>query len=656
MKTIHLLVACLLILTAANAHVPGLQWVNKMVGSDSKSFATDPLGNTYFFGNIGLSATLDVDPGPGVYNLNGADGTVIIYKLNTSGQFVWAKQLPFGVTPECIRADAAENVFITGQYSLTKDFDPGPAVFNLTGVGQNDIFILMLDAAGSFLWAKSQGGTQGEIGYSVAISATGTVYTTGYFSGTADFDPGAGIFNMTAGILSDTYISALDPDGNFLWAQHIAGGFNMAHYITTNALGNIIIAGQFSGTKDMNPRAGVFNLTAKGADDIFILKMDALGNFLWAGAVGGASSDGNKAVALDPQGNVYVTGRFKLTADFDPGPAVFNITASGSEDDMFVLKLTPDGNFVWAKQMTGLQGEVGNDIATDAVGNVYTTGFFEDVADFDPGPGVYNLTTNGLRDIFISKLNTDGNFGWAVSFGETTAEDKGIGISVDAAGTVYVTGAFLGQVDFDPGPGQAILINGNTAIFVLKLGASGGPLPVSLGNFSGAVTTTGNALQWQTAQEINTASFDIQWSRDGQHFTNIASFAAAGNSTGNLHYNYLHSLPVAGINYYRLKMIDNDGRFTYSPVVKINVNIFSSGISIYPNPVNDLLKLNLQALKNETILFQLHQADGKVIAKKSFNLINGTNNLNWNVTAIAAGNYFISSGNKNFGTVKICKQ
>jgi len=307
--------------------------------------------------------------------------------------------------------------------------------------------------------------------------------------------------------------------------------------------------------------------------------------------------------------------------------------------------------------MAGVLDEKGNDIKTDAAGNVYTTGHYSGTIDFNPGAGNFNLTSAGANtvDIYISKLDTDGNFVWATGFGEV-ATDRGFGIALDAMGNVFTAGLFLGQIDFDTGPGTAILITSPADIFLLKFSSGGSVLPLSLLSFSATVNNGRYLLQWKTLQEINTKHFEIEWSKDVQHFEKIALQPAAGNSHIQSNYHYQHNNPADGNNYYRLKMVDIDGQFTYSPVVKINVNITASGINIYPNPIIDLLQLNIRALKNETILFRLHQLDGKVIATKSFSLIKGINNLNWNVTAIAAGNYFISSGNKNFETVKICKQ
>ncbi len=651
MKTL-LLTLCFFSAIISKAQLPPMQWVNELVGARSISLATDASGNIFTFGNIGPGATLDVDPGPGIYMLNGADGTKIIYKFTTAGAFVWAKQLPENASTECIQVDAASNVYVVGHFTLTADFDPGPGVFNLTTINQNDAFILKLDPAGNFLWAKSHGGPMSEIAYSVTISVAGIVYTTGYFLGTVDFDPGAGVFNLTSSG-TECFISALDASGNFLWAKHIES-FSQGYDITTNALGDLIIAGEFTGTNDFDPGAGVFNLTSAGGGDIFILKLDGLGNFIWAKSVGGIGSDADESVALDPLGNVYISGRFSFTSDFDPGPATFNLTVSGSTD-IFVLKLSATGNFLWATQLGGPTPDAGKDIATDAAGNVYTTGIFQGIADFDPGPGVFNLTSMGSNDIFISRLNADGSFGWAVGFGSVTSEDEGQGISVDATGSVYTTGSFQEQIDFDPGPGVAILLNSTESIFLHKFGP-GGVLPLSLINFTGNTTANGTLLKWQTTAEINTKSFEIEWSEDGQRFTKISTQPAAGNSATVIHYIYLHSSVGEGYNYYRLKMLDMDGLFTYSKVVRINTALTTIAITTFPNPVTDLLKLNIQSLKNETLLLYLHSADGKLVLSKSFNIIKGSNQYKWNLTSVPAGKYFISSGRDQFRVMTIIKQ
>lgn len=184
-----------------------------------------------------------------------------------------------------------------------------------------------------------------------------------------------------------------------------------------------------------------------------------------------------------------------------------------------------------------------------------------------------------------------------------------------------------------------------------------GTLPLTLISFTGnQLNRKSVQLQWVTATEINTEDFEVEWGKGGPNFTKIAVVPAAGNSSQNKHYNYIHSLPADGNNYYRLKMIDIDGRFTYSPVVKVKITNNIKAITAYPNPVINVVQLQLEAEKAERISFNLCSADGRIVEYRSFNVTKGINQLSWNMLQLAAGCYFISSGNKQFETIKILKK
>ena len=184
--------------------------------------------------------------------------------------------------------------------------------------------------------------------------------------------------------------------------------------------------------------------------------------------MGGTSLDEGWGIAVDGSGNVHTTGNFQDTADFDPGPGTSNLTSNGSSD-VFVSKLDSNGNFVWAKNMGG-GADHGLGIEVDGSGNIHTTGIFNGTADFDPGPGSFNLTSNGGRDVFVSKLDSDGNFVWAKSIGGAFA-DQVSGIALDGSGNVHTTGFFGSTADLDPGLGTFNLTsNGSFDIFISKLG------------------------------------------------------------------------------------------------------------------------------------------------------------------------------------------
>jgi hypothetical protein len=126
--------------------------------------------------------------------------------------------------------------------------------------------------------------------------------------------------------------------------------------------------------------------------------------------MGGTNVDQGIDVALDSAGNVYTTGFFLGTVDFDPGAGTFNLTSAGS-GDLFVSKLDASGNLVWARSMGGAaSSDEGYGIVVDGAGNVYTTGSFSGTGDFDPGAGTANLTSAGSFDVFVQKLDASGNF------------------------------------------------------------------------------------------------------------------------------------------------------------------------------------------------------------------------------------------------------
>ena len=305
----------------------------------------------------------------------------------------------------------------------------------------------------------------------VALDGSGNVYTAGLFAGTADFDPGAGAFNLASAGFNDIFVSKLDNAGNFVWAKQMGGPSNdQAFGVALDASGNVYTAGNFEATADFDPGASAFNLTSAGFKDIFVSRLDSAGNFVWAKQMGGPGVDRVLGVALDGSGNVYTAGVFRGTADFDPGAGVFNLTSAG-EQDIFVSKLDSAGNFVWAKQMGGTGFDEARAVAVDGSGDVYTAGFFFGTADFDPGVGAFNLTSAGSADIFVSKLDSAGNFVLAVRMGGPSPEnDRALGVAVDANGSVLTTGLFFGTADFDPGAGTFNLSSAGSAdIFVSKL-------------------------------------------------------------------------------------------------------------------------------------------------------------------------------------------
>ncbi len=404
------------------------------------------------------------------------------YSITTNAQvYQFAKSIGSTNTDigYSVAVDASGNIYTTGAFQGTVDFDPGTGSFNLTANGSFDVFLTKLDKQGNFVWAKQWGGSVDDRGYALAIDAGGNIYVTGYFKGQSDMDPGAGKVNFTAVGADDIFISKLNPAGDLIWTKQIGGtDVDRAKSIAVDAAGNVVTTGYFIGTCDFDPGATTGNLVSSAnTSDIFILKLNVTGDYVWAKRFGVASLDEGHSITVDAAGNIYTTGEYGGTVDFDPGTGTTNLNCIGVYD-IFVLKLDASGALVWAKSMGGEGYETGNAIAVDASGNVFTTGLFEDVCDFDPSAAQFNLTTAGGigtidNDIYISKLTSAGNFSWAKRIGALN-DDISYALKIDAYGNVYAAGAFHDLVDFDPSAATANLAaSGLSDIFILKLNNGG---------------------------------------------------------------------------------------------------------------------------------------------------------------------------------------
>ncbi|MES2649199.1 MAG: SBBP repeat-containing protein [Bacteroidota bacterium] len=433
-----------------------LEWTKQMGGSDTSSnsrglsIVTDASGNVYTTGFF--KGIVDFDPGPGIKNLH-ALGIEDIYisKLDSFGKLLWVRQMDVIANAtvahsKSIAISSTGNIFITGNF-----FD---------SIGNRKGFVSKLDPSGNLLWTKEIGEFTGT---SIKVDDSDNTYIVG--------------------IGSMLFITRLDANGNIIWSKEIKGTSSSTTGISGRISGeatlaldgskNIYITGSFYGTVDFDPGASVYDLVMGSGltnpKDIFILKLNEEGVFVWAKQLGGPDDDISVSIAIDNLGNVYTVGDFKDKVDFDPGPGNYHLTATTGIANTFISKLDPAGNFVWAKQFSG--GPQWCFAATlDRYGNLFTTGYFQNTLDFDPGPGVYNLTTTN-NDIFIAKMDANGNLIWAKQMGGT-AKILSISIAVDVAlEKIYTTGYFFsGTVDFDPGPGNYSLTSGSAeTIFVLKM-------------------------------------------------------------------------------------------------------------------------------------------------------------------------------------------
>jgi len=664
MKKLVLFLLATWALTNLSAQNVNFEWAKSMGGSSDnrgKSITVDATGNVYIIGFF--KETADFDPGSGTYNLTSAGRSdIFVQKLDAAGNFLWAKSMGGSLfdTGTSITVDATGNVYSTGDFHGTVDFDPGSGTYNLSSVGSSDIFVQKLDAAGNFLWAKSMGGTDFDFGNSITVDASGNVYTTGSFHGTVDFDPGSGTYNLSSVGFSDIFVQKLDAAGNFLWAKSMGGSYeDRGHSITVNAAGNVYTTGQFWGTVDFDPGSGTYNLTSVGSFDIFVQKLDAAGNLLWAKSMGGSSDDKGVSITVDATGNVYSTGSFQETVDFDPGSGTYNLSSVGFSD-IFVQKLDAAGNFLWAKSMGGTDHDYSSSITVDASGNVYTTGFFQRTVDFDPGAGTYNLTEVGNGNIFVQKLDAAGNFVWAGSMGGSLF-DGGNSITIDASGNIYTTGFYQGTADFDPGAGTYNLtsVGGSVDIFAQKMSPCytyGTDVVTACNSYTwinGSTYTTSNNTATYTifggaangcdslvTLDLTINMLDVSVIENGFTLTANQSGAAYQwidcNNNNPIPGETNQNFTATASGSYAV-IIDNgtcaDTSDCYTITV-LGIEDFNNSVAIYPNPVNDNITINGEAIKS----IKVTDFKGRTVRR----LLTSGNQITIDLSGNAKGVYFVN--------------
>lgn len=371
---------------------------------------------------------------------------------------------------------------------------------------------------GAHRWSRAIGGLATELARDVAVDAQGRVAVVGYFEGSVDFGDGAG----TEANKIDAFASTYAADGALLWSVQFGGaGEDAVHAVAFDPAGNLVIAGLFTGTM----RIGEIELEGAGSDDAFIAKLDPQGKPLWARALGGRDSDAANDLALDTDGSIFVTGSFMREMPVDP---TTTLRSKGNED-VFLLALDADGTVLWSQSFGHRYRDFGQRVAVDGAGNVVLLAEFMDEVAFG-GPA---LISEGNRDVAVVKLTSTGGHLWSMRFGSPFNE-YALGLAVDPAGNIALTGSFDNEIDFG---GGKLLSAGESDIYVARLDPDGahlwsqrfGSTREDIGHgiasdrygnlaltgwFWGSVDFGGGALR---AEGMNKDGFLLKLSADGKH-------------------------------------------------------------------------------------------------------------------------------------------
>jgi len=378
-------------------------------------------------------------------NFNHCHFTLLLLLIHT---FLSAQDLKWvykigGPTAEYgngISINASQNI-----YDITSFMGTVSVANNIsfTSRGAEDILIRKSSSLGILQWVKQIGGNQQDVAFDVVASADDNVFIAGIFRDSLYLNSDL-ILEGSADKIS-SFVLKLSGIGDVLWVKKFDSDIGVAvKSAAISGIGEIAVAGSFGGNANFGEN---FSATSNGGDDIFILKMNAAtGETIFLKQIGSSEHEYANQLAIDPQGNILVTGEFRNALDFDPGSSVSLFNTKGLTD-IFLLKLSSAGTYQWAKTFGGTGLDFGHSVTTDAQRNVIITGRFSDSISFSDS--LTQLLSKGGTDIFIAKVDESGATLWANSYGDS-ANDQGNQVIVNNTGVIFLAGLFRGKVDFDP--------------------------------------------------------------------------------------------------------------------------------------------------------------------------------------------------------------
>lgn len=427
-----------------------------------------------------------IDFGAGALSSDGGTD-ICLAKFSDAGIHIWSKR--FGDI-----SGGQEGYAVTtdasGNVYLTGYFQ-GSADFGggvLTSAGDYDVFLVKFDGSGVHQWSKRFGDATLQYGTSVATDALGNVYLSGMFYGDVDFGGGT----LTSAGLFDAFVAKFDSVGSHLWSKRFGdGGYQWAFRTCTDPANNVCVAGLFTGSVDL----GGGPLVGAGNYDIFLAKLDPSGAHLWSKRFGDASGQYVYSIATDAGANVYIAGPSYGAVDFGGG-----LLMSAGDRDLFLAKFDASGAHQWSKRFGDAGGHGGCAVTTDVSGNVYLSSDFSGGIDF--GGGV--LTSAGFYDLAIAKFTAAGAHEWSERIGDSNNQ-YAFAAACGNSGTLYVAGYFEGSMSF----GSTSLVSaGGNDMYLAKLGDEG-PVPVLINHFEATPREHGVELTWELSGDETLDHFTL---------------------------------------------------------------------------------------------------------------------------------------------------
>lgn len=399
---------------------------------------------------------------------------VIMCSVYTNAQYLnWVKQITGAQTNyvKGMAIDGSGNIYLAGAFTGTIDVDPSASTVSVTAQGGYDIWFAKYTSAGAYAWHKTIAGGGDEWATDIALDNSGNIFITGWYNSLApalDFDPDS-LNSVTFTTYDGGFVAKYTSAGAFIWRTVIGGtssDVTKMNAVAVDGSGNVYVGGSISGNNTTvlsSPTGtGTVSLNPSNGNIYYAKYSGSNGNTTWAKCTGANNNTAASAndISLDGSTNIYISGVFSGTTDFNPDASSTN--RASSSGSAFTAKYNSSGTFSWSALVTGQNGDEAYENVVDGSGNVYVTG----------------KSNANNQDIFLAKFNSSGTQQWKVSPGSASGEDQGQTVTLDASGNVYMSGYFTGtgaNINFNPlSTAKNInLTSGQKDFFMSKYNTSG---------------------------------------------------------------------------------------------------------------------------------------------------------------------------------------
>jgi hypothetical protein len=408
-----------------------LIWGRRMGGPDDDTVGLlklAPDGDVVIAGTFQATANIGSDANPYLLHTRGSrDGFVARFDGGT-GEVRWGGRIG-GDRDDATTALAVgpdNDVYIAGTVRLNGNLNPsntGKGI-NIKTLGVDDSYLERLDGAtGARKWSKVWGENDTrEAILSMTVDNAGNIFATGMFNNTVRFDRNNPAFDREAQDADDVFLAKLKPDGSWAWIKSFGGeNEESVANMVMGSNGDLYLTGNFRKDANFNPVGKPVIMTSIGDSDAYVARFHNNGKLVWARQFGGDGTIVARAIGVDAAGNVYSTGEFINQMDFDPGLGIRSFDPDKSSDAVavpgepditegYVSKLDANGKFKYIRLIGGEDaGMADYALAATPAGNVYVTGGFTNVANFNNGtthPVIRHTSSRKKEvDAFILKLN-----------------------------------------------------------------------------------------------------------------------------------------------------------------------------------------------------------------------------------------------------------